>query len=455
MQLHAAAARGDLEGMKFALSQGTDVNARNSTEQTALVFALEQTQTFSRRGSPLLTTDAVRFLIEAGADLEIPDSLGATAIHHAARIAGRKFMELILEGGGKPRHITKSGYSVMTHACYQPSGPEKRAIVQKFHALGASLDTASDFGEFPLGVCLRFGDFDTMRLLVELGAVTGPLNWSALHRAVALEGLAGLIALTPTAAVINALNHRFEQSPWLLAFIRGDLDIIRWLTDQGADLTQTGRCGEGLLHIAARFGHLGAVKWLLDFGADPNPLNEFGATPLHEAAEGDHVDCARALMERGASSISGNHVQSQAIHAAKSWAMIQALVGLGGADINAVDGCGEWPLKQAAEANDLERIRWLLNHGAQVDLTSTGETALHTAVRHDSREAVEALLTAGANPNQQDVDGWTPLFGAQSREVVFTLRRAGAEPRITDQAAWGPEKWLKDPILVSALCERP
>ena len=134
--------------------------------------------------------------------------------------------------------------------------------------------------------------------------------------------------------------------------------------------------------------------------------------------------------------------------------MLQALFERGGADVNAVNGCGEWPLKVAAEYNDIKRLDWLLKNGADVDRTSTGETALHAAVRGDSREAIDLLLAAGANPNQQDVDGWTPLFGACSREVIRTLRLAGADPRITDQIDSGPERWLKDTILVRALKEQ-
>lgn len=108
-------------------------------------------------------------------------------------------------------------------------------------------------------------------------------------------------------------------------------------------------------------------------------------------------------------------------------------------------------MRGAAEDNDTERIRWLLDHGAKVDLTSTGSTALHAAVGADAREAVALLLGAGANPNAQDVDGWTPLFCAQSREVIRTLLEAGADPTLTDQAGFGPEHWLKDPILLTAL----
>jgi ankyrin repeat protein len=453
MQLHAAASRGDLEGIAFALRTGTDVNSANSAGQTALIFALERAKAFSRRCNPKVTLEVVEALLDAGANLEAKDSLGTTAIHHAVGIPDPRFLGLLLERGANARHVTKSGYSVLVHACFQPASLEKREIVERLHEKGADLNATSVHKEFPLGVCLLFGDFDILRWLIEVGADSGPLNWSELHHAVALKNLADIERLSPSAKDINTKNAHFELSPWQLAFIRGEVGIIRYLAGRGAELTQVGRCGASLLHLAAKFGHEGAICWLLDLDAQTNIRSDFGDRPLHQAAEHNRVASARTLLKRGADASPQNDVQSQPIHAAWSLEMVRLLVESGGAEVNVVDGCGEWPLKSAAEDNDVERIAWLLNHEAEVDFTSTGETALHSAVRSDSREAVNALLNAGANPNAQDVDGWSPLFGASSREVIQVLRRAGADPRITDQAGWGPEKWLKDPILVRALRE--
>ena len=451
MQLHAATSRGDLEGIESALRADVDVNSLNSSGETALVFALDRAKALACRCGPKVTLEAVEALLNSGANLEVTDRLGVTAIHHAVGIADPEILGLLLERGGNPRHRTKSGYSVLLHACFQQASPAKRAIIERLREARASVDAASVHGEFPLGVCLRFGDFDTLRYLIELGADSGPLNWSELHHAVALKERSDIERLSPSVTDINTPNLRFALSPWLLAFIRGDLATIRYIADRGADLTQLGRRGDTALHLAAEFGHEMAICWLLDLGADTNIRSQFGETPLHRAAEWNRVASAKALLGRGADASPPNQVQSQPIHSAHSLEMVQLLVESGGADVNAVDGCGEWPLKSAAEDNDIERIVWLLKHGAEVDRTSTGETALHTAVRFDSREAIDALLKAGANPNVQDVDGWTPLFGALSREVIHALRKAGADPRITDQAGWGPEKWLKDPVLVRAL----
>lgn len=453
MQLHAAASRGDLDGIAFALKNGADVNSRNAIDQTALVFALEQARAFSRRRGPKITLDAVGSLLDAGADVEARDGLGATPIHHAAGIPDPRFLGLLIEKHTNPRHMAESGYSVLLHACFQPPSLAKRTAIEMLHREGASLDATSAYGEFPLGVCLRFGDLDTLRFLISLGADAGPLNWSELHHAVALGKLADIKQLSPQAKDINPKNARFDLSPWQLAFVRGDVGIARYLAEQGGDLTQVGRCGTSLLHLAAEFGREAATCWLLELGADANIVDESGATPLHTAAGHNRIPTARTLLNKGANPSLRNEVQGQPIHEAYSLEMVQLLVESGGADVNVIDGCGDWPLKSAAETNDVECITWLLDHGAEAERTSTGETALHAAVRSDSREAVDKLLRAGANPNAQDVDGWTPLFGASSIEVIHALRKAGADPRITDQADMGPERWLKDSILIRALRE--
>jgi len=451
MQLHAAASRGDIAGMTLALSKGADINARNASGQTALMFALERAQAFSYWRGPKVTMEAIQFLFDAGTNLEVADSLGATSIHYAAKISDPEFLKLVLRLGGEPEHITKSGYSVLLHACFQPSGPAKIGIIEHLYEIGASLDAVSEHGEFPAGVCLRFGDFQTLHCLIQLGADPKSLQWSELHHAVAFGGLAELEHLSLSAEAINAKNLQFELSPWLLSVMRGDIEIIKLLAERGADLTQTGRCGVTPLHLAAEFNRMAALSWLVDLGADPNAYDEFGGTPLFRASEWSQLLCVRALLGKGAETNRSKHTSSQPIHVAHSLEVIQLLVEAGGADVNAIDGCGDWPLKNAAENNDIPLVNWLLHHGAKVDLTSTGETALHTAVRADAREVMKLLLERGANPNAQDVDGWTPLFGATSREAIHLLLEFGADLKLTDQADWGPERWLKDPILLAAL----
>jgi ankyrin repeat protein len=277
------------------------------------------------------------------------------------------------------------------------------------------------------------------------------LAWTPLHRAIAFGSITEVANLARTPSVINQKSDRLGHSPWLLAVRIGDRAKIELLAERGADLAQSDRNGRSALHLAAETNSA-ALPWLLEYGADLHAVDDRVATPLHAAAEHDSIDAVRRLLAAGAVVNPENTYQTSPIHHASSVATLR-LLAEAGADLNVVDGCGDWPLKNAAEQNDPERVAWLLAHGAKVDQTSTGSTALHAATQADAREVMAHLLNAGANPNAQDVDGWTPFFSAESREAIHLLRKAGGDPLISDQASCAPEYWLKDRLLRRALTE--
>ena len=60
------------------------------------------------------------------------------------------------------------------------------------------------------------------------------------------------------------------------------------------------KTGDGLLHVAARGGHVACLRLLLDAGAGVDQRNLEFKTPLHEAAQCGHSDAARLLLSAGA-----------------------------------------------------------------------------------------------------------------------------------------------------------
>lgn len=91
----------------------------------------------------------------------------------------------------------------------------------------------------------------------------------------------------------------------------------------------------------------------------------------------------------------------------------------------------------AAQSNDLERVKKLLNKGtSQDEVDSAGYTALHYAARNGHREVCELLLKNGASVNARTRSGRaTPLHRAATQgrvNIVELLLKRGADANLQD-----------------------
>ena len=94
-------------------------------------------------------------------------------------------------------------------------------------------------------------------------------------------------------------------TPLIQVVEKGDINGVKTLLDQDADVNQKG--GGGLLNdgnaleVASSCGHLTIAKLLLDRGADVNAASgNMGWTPLSSAAWFAHTDIVNLLIDRGA-----------------------------------------------------------------------------------------------------------------------------------------------------------
>ena len=60
------------------------------------------------------------------------------------------------------------------------------------------------------------------------------------------------------------------------------------------------KTGDGLLHVAARGGHVTCIQLLLDLGVGVDQRNLEFKTPLHEAAQFGHSEAVLRLLRTGA-----------------------------------------------------------------------------------------------------------------------------------------------------------
>ncbi|XP_076783824.1 protein phosphatase 1 regulatory subunit 12C isoform X2 [Arvicanthis niloticus] len=222
---------------------------------------------------------------------------------------------------------------------------------------------------------------------------------------------------------------RFERAAeFLAACAGGDLDEARLMlraADLGAGsgaasdpavpsparavLDSTNADGISALHQACIDENLEVVRFLVEQGATVNQADNEGWTPLHVAASCGYLDIARYLLSHGANIAAVNSDGDLPLDLAESDAMeglLKAEITRRGVDVEAA--------KRAEEELLLRDTRCWLNGGAMPEARHprTGASALHVAAAKGYIEVMRLLLQAGYDTELRDGDGWTPLHAA-------------------------------------------
>ncbi len=265
------------------------------------------------------------------------------------------------------------------------------------------------------GVCpadlvesVQAGDIAAVRALLAAAAdpnAAAPEGPTALYFA-ALEGHADIFHLLIDAGASTEAATTADWSLLLAAVYGGQEDLVTWLLDRGADVSEYGHLWQNglygtLLHVAVRRGNAEMVRLLLARGARVGvPTDDkWAQMPLHLAAVHRHADIAGLLIERGADVDALAGYRRTALHFAsyRDAAAVARTLLEHGADPNPVDRHGKTPLHYAADAGNADLVRLLLDHGA--DVTAFGEVGcspLELAAGGGHTEAFDALLGAGA-----------------------------------------------------------
>lgn len=108
-----------------------------------------------------------------------------------------------------------------------------------------------------------------------------------------------------------------------------------------------------------------------------------------------------------------------------------------GANVDQTNACDLTPLQIAVGKNSPLLVGWLLDAGAEINAVDASReaTALHLASYLGDVGTIEVLIVAGANVDQQDAHGHTPLIRAVyggHKAAVRMLLSAGADATIVD-----------------------
>jgi len=218
---------------------------------------------------------------------------------------------------------------------------------------------------------------------------------------------------------------------------RGNTKAIEELVASGQDVNakKRGFINEGYtpLHIAVLCEQREAIKALVRLGADINNRNKDQETPLWIAVVNfKEPDILQLLLDLGAgidARPTGMTALDWAAFDGKS-EMVRVLLARG-ANPQAGRGANRSaPVYQCARNGSVEILKMLLESGADINAPHCGCYALGSAAIGGYSDFVRVLLDAGADPNQAEDSGTTPLFCAvagRKLEIVKMIVEAGAK----------------------------
>ncbi|KAG8530778.1 uncharacterized protein KY384_004135 [Bacidia gigantensis] len=209
---------------------------------------------------------------------------------------------------------------------------------------------------------------------------------------------------------------------------------LRILIDAGANLNQGDNTKNTPLHLSIETGRKEATEYLIKRGAKPDLPNEEGFTPLYIAMSGGQFNISNQLITAGADvrHRSVNERTMMFAAAASSNNLLLDLTLEHGLKIDDKDQWGITPINIAAitSPNTLSRLILL---GADIANVSTiGETPLHSAASGGLEMCACILLDAGANVDATDETGYKPIHYAAScgnEDVLRPLLDRMIEPQ--------------------------
>jgi len=237
--LHLAVQNGSQEIVEFLISQGADINARDSEGNTPLITALA-----------LKKTDTARFLLSKGADVKIKNAQNQPAVILALMNGLNELVVPILDSGQDVNERFAGNMSILLMATITGN----KEVIQLLVDRGADVNAAAQEGGMiitPMYAAIFLGHTDIADLFLSRGVDKDfrdkPTGRTLLH----------------------------------IATLKGVRDMVSLLVNGGYDINATDNAGKTPLHYAAQYGHKKIAELLIQNGARAKNLKEnFGMSPL-------------------------------------------------------------------------------------------------------------------------------------------------------------------------------
>ena len=463
--LHVASRRGAASVVEVLVKAGADVNTRASTGAAALHLAA---------GSG--NAAAVEILLDNGAQLDArAGEAEQTPLMYAAGVDRPDVIRLLLDRGADPSITTTLMEAATRAAVDEYAGERMQEVLDAFKG-----DTDAEAPPTPAQIqaaleiarsVQRAGvvpekDEDDPRARFRTPPETKWGSLTALHHAAREGAVDAAMALVDGGADIDFLTESDNTSPLLMAIINGRFDLAMKLLERGADPNPASLDGVAPLYAAFN------VQW--------SPRSRFPQPRYHEQQTTRYTELAEALLEAGA----------DVNYQVKKNFWYFTYSGCGNGNCGLENQSGVTPFWRAARALDVDAMKLLVAWGADTEIATikqperrrgrnprTGDTDTeeeepeidpsglepvpvggpavypihaasgvghgtgfagnaHTHLPGNWIAAVEYLIERGADVNQRDHNGYTPLHHAAARgdtQMIQWLVDQGADVMVVSR----------------------
>lgn len=315
----------------------------------------------------------VSLLLEFGADVELTNSQGSTALSLASAKGHCDVVRQLVAAGASPGHSDTAGYCSLVHAARNGC----LNVVGYLLACDWIIKNAEDVelveaAHQALVAASGQGHIDIVEYLLDMAEVSADicdnLTGETSLTIAASNGCQSVVSTLLNRGASIAVTNRKDMSPLILAVKEGHWAITERLLQSHAALEQCDSLGRTALMFAAMEGHVGLIELLLDRGANIEKQDREGLTALCWACLRGKQHTTQTLVDRGAQI---NHADKTGrtpldLAAFQGNSTIVQILLDGGALIEHVDINGMRPLDRAIGCRNIQVVQCFLKKGAKL-----------------------------------------------------------------------------------------